>query len=38
MSSRDTILTKVRSALKSVPEKSAYPEYDPAVFHSRHRG
>jgi len=37
MSSRDTILTKIRSALGSVPEKSAYPDYDAAVFHSTPR-
>jgi L-lactate dehydrogenase complex protein LldG len=35
MSSRDTIFSKIRTALGDVKDKAAYPDYDPAVLHSK---
>ena|SRR5688572_3504169 len=35
MSSRDTILSKIRTALGGVKDKAAYPDYDSAVLHSK---
>ena len=35
MSSRDTIFSKIRTALGEVKDKAAYPDYDPAVLHAK---
>ena len=35
MSSRDTIFSKIRSALGDVKDKAAYPDYDVAVMHAK---
>jgi L-lactate dehydrogenase complex protein LldG len=35
MSSRDTIFSKIRTALGEVKDKAAYPDYDSAVLHSK---
>ncbi|MCW1921600.1 LUD domain-containing protein [Luteolibacter arcticus] len=37
MSSRDTIFSKIRTALGEVKDKADYPDYDPAVLHAKPR-
>lgn len=37
MTARDTIYAKIRNALGEVPDKAAYPDYDPSVVHSAPR-
>jgi L-lactate dehydrogenase complex protein LldG len=37
MSSRDTVFSKIRTALGGVKDKAAYPDYDPGVLHAQPR-